>query len=157
MKSGTLSHMSSGSIQSKDLETANAFATSWNNLPAGSVYTEEQFTDWMAPLRRQNAEGKRVLELGCGNGSLMVHMAKWQPAYLEGVDLGDSVLTAESNLRATSFKDWKITKGDLVTFASGGFDVVYSIGVLHHLKDPKKGLDAVMWNTKPGGRFHVWG
>jgi len=44
----------------------------------------------------------------------------------------------------------------MVEFTSNGFDVVYSIGVLHHLKDPKKGLDAVVRNTKSGGRFHVW-
>ena len=30
-------------IETKDQKTADAFATSWNNLPAGSVYTPEQF------------------------------------------------------------------------------------------------------------------
>ncbi len=33
---------------------------------------------------------------------------------------------------------------------------MYCIGVLHHLKDPKKGFDAVIANTKKGGRFHCW-
>lgn len=35
---------------SKDQQTADAFANSWNNLPAGSVYMQEQFEDWMPSL-----------------------------------------------------------------------------------------------------------
>jgi len=139
-----------------DTATAKAFANSWNNLPGGSVYTPDQFEDWMAPIKREYIRGKRVLELGCGNASLMVHMASWQPEYLEGVDLGDSVLSAEKNLRAISFGNWKVTKGDLVEYRGPGFDIVYCIGVVHHLKDPKKGLDSIVKNTKSGGRFHIW-
>ncbi len=153
-------------INTKDLKTADAFATSWNNLPEGSVYTKDQFEDWMTPLTRDVVVGKRVLELGCGNASLMVHMLNWSPSYLEGVDLGDSVLSAEKNLgiprsdlgisRSDLGKNWKVTKGDLVEFKSDGFDLVYCIGVLHHLKDPKKGFDSVVRNTKSGGMFHCW-
>jgi SAM-dependent methyltransferase len=33
---------------------------------------------------------------------------------------------------------------------------VYSIGVLHHLKDPRLGFESVVRNTRPGGRFHCW-
>lgn len=138
----------------KDLKTADAFATSWNNLPEGSVYTKEQFEDWFAPLTKADIEGKRVLELGCGNGSLMVHMAGWNPSYLEGVDLGDSVLSAQKNL--AQFKNWKITKADLTEYRSEGFDIAYSIGVLHHLKDPAKGFESLIKNTKKGGKFHAW-
>ena len=37
-------------IAKPDDRNAAAFATSWNNLPAGSVYTREQVEDWFAPL-----------------------------------------------------------------------------------------------------------
>jgi SAM-dependent methyltransferase len=139
-----------------DQSTADAFATSWNNLPAGSVYTREQFEDWLNPLTQADIADRSVLEMGCGNGSLLVHMANWRPAYLEGVDLGDSVLSATRNLSTVAFKNWEIRKHDLTTYQSDGFDVVYCIGVLHHLKDPKTGFDAVVRNVKPGGRFHCW-
>jgi SAM-dependent methyltransferase len=39
---------------------------------------------------------------------------------------------------------------------AGGFDVVYCIGVLHHLKDARAGFEAVVRNVVPGGRFHCW-
>lgn len=139
-----------------DQGTADAFATSWNTLPNGSIYTYEQFEEWLYPLTKKDIENKSVLELGCGNGSLLVHIIRWNPSYVEGVDLGDSVKSASQNIEATGFKNAKITKHDLVTFSSNGFDVVYCIGVIHHLKNPKEGFDAVVRNVKKGGRFHCW-
>lgn len=143
-------------MSGNDQRTADAFATSWNNLPPGSVYTPEQVADWFAPLRADDIRGARVLEMGCGNGSLMVHVARWSPAQLDGIDLGGSVESARANLAASGARNWSVQKADLVAFTSAGYDVVYSIGVLHHLKEPKAGFDAVVRNTRPGGRFHCW-
>lgn len=140
-----------------DQRTADAFATSWNNLPEGSVYTRAQFEEWLSPLTRADAEGRRVAELGCGGGSLLVHMAGWGPAELIGVDLGASVAMAERNMARSGAAAWRILKHDLVTFDDPGrFDLTYCIGVLHHLKDPRAGFESVLRNTRPGGRFHCW-
>jgi hypothetical protein len=75
------------------------------------VYTREQFEEWMQPIDESDVRGLEVLELGCGNASLLMHLTHWSPARLEGVELGAAV-------------GW--------------------------------GLDAVIRNTKPGGRFHCW-
>ena len=139
-----------------DLKTADAFATSWNNLPSGSVYTRSQFEDWFAPLTRAEVEGRTVLELGCGNGSLLFHVAGWNPAHLEGIDLGASVLSARRNMAMQPNPNWVINQGDLTTYRGAPRDLVYSIGVLHHLKNPRIGFEAVVANTRPGGRFHCW-
>jgi SAM-dependent methyltransferase len=143
-------------IGAADARTAQAFATSWNNLPAGSVYTRAQFEDWLAPLTPTDVNGRDVLELGCGNGSLLMHMAGWRPRRLVGVDLGDSVVSARANLWRTGHPGCEIVRHDLTTYRSKGFDLVYCIGVLHHLTEPEVGLDAVLANVKPGGRFHCW-
>lgn len=139
-----------------DQRTADAFATSWNNLPGGSVYTPEQVADWFAPLGPDAIRDRSVLEMGCGNASLMVHVAGWNPARLHGIDLGGSVASARANLAASGAQRWSVERADLVSFESPGFDVVYSIGVLHHLDSPEAGFDAVLRNTLPGGRFHCW-
>src|SRR3989339_157609 len=140
-----------------DQKTADAFADSWNNLPAGSVYTKEQFEDWFAPLQKVDIENKSVLELGCGNASLLVHLANWNPLRITGIDLGTSVDTAERNMSKLNFKNWRIIKGDLVKYRSDeGYDLVFSIGVLHHLQHPESGFESVLRNVKPGGRFHCW-
>ena len=141
----------------KDQKTADAFATSWNNLPGGSIYKKDQFEDWFEPLQKNDVVGKTVLELGCGNGSLLVHMTTWEPSFLTGVDLGASVLACRKNMEATGFPNYEVIKHDLTTFAGNSlFDVVYCIGVLHHLKNPIDGLESVIRNTKPGGKFHCW-
>lgn len=143
-------------LLSDDKKTARAFSTSWNTLPQGSVYTKDQFEEWMLPLTAKNIIAKCVLEMGCGNGSLLVHTASWYPGYLEGVDLGASVVSAKKNMLLTMHKNWSVVQNDLTTYTSQGFDVVYCIGVLHHLKNPKNGFDSVVRNVKPGGKFHCW-
>jgi hypothetical protein len=61
-----------------------------------------------------------------------------------------------ANLGRTKHPNAWIEKGDLVDYRSGGFDVVYCIGVLHHLKDPKRGFCSVVENTNANGAFHCW-
>ncbi|MEP7015999.1 MAG: class I SAM-dependent methyltransferase [Verrucomicrobiota bacterium] len=139
-----------------DQTTAEAFAKSWTHLPTGSIYTFEQFEDWFAPITQKDIEGKSVLELGCGNGSLLVHLTKWNPSQITGVDLGPSTEAALKNMRQTGYRNYSIIRADLTEFSGSTFDVVYSIGVLHHLKHPTKGFESLIANAKPGGRFHCW-
>jgi SAM-dependent methyltransferase len=139
-----------------DQRTADAFATSWNNLPRGSVYSREQFEEWFDPLSREDVVGTRVLELGCGGGSLLTHVAAWQPSELIGVDLGSSVETAELNMHAIGADNFRIVRHDMTTYAASPCELVYCIGVLHHLKEPRAGFDAVLRNVAPRGRFHCW-
>ncbi len=140
-----------------DQSTADAFANSWNNLPPGTVYSAAQAEEWFAPLTAADVAGRRVLELGCGNGSLLVHMWAWRPVYLEGVDLGESVRSATQNMKAIAQEGWAVVQDDMTAYtAQAPFDIAYSIGVMHHLKVPKAGFDAVIRNVRPGGRFHCW-
>jgi SAM-dependent methyltransferase len=111
----------------------------------------------MSPLQPGDFEGRSVLEMGCGNGSQMVHVASWRPRLLQGIDLGNSVKAAVKNLEETGFDRWRVDQADLTTYQSEeGFDVVYCIGVLHHLRSPGEGFRAVIRNVRPGGRFHCW-
>ncbi len=143
-------------VASDDVETATAFAESWNRLPQGSAYTRAQFLEWMAPLDPEGFRGKEVLELGFGNGSLLYHVARFGPSRLAGVELGDTLETARRNLGDVPGTRIELQRGDLTEVELGRFDLVYCIGVLHHLKDPSAGFDSVLRHTRPGGRFHCW-
>jgi SAM-dependent methyltransferase len=141
---------------SSDAETARAFAASWNAVGRASVYTRDQFLDWFAPLRPDEIEGRSVLELVFGNGSMLYHVAACRPARLAGVELGDTLDEARRNLAHVPAGVLDLHRGDLTRVELGSFDVVYCIGVLHHLQDPEAGFRAVLRHTRPGGRFHCW-
>jgi len=141
---------------SPDADTAAAFATSWNNVGSGSVYTRAQFEDWFDPVRPSTLAGKSILELGFGNGSLLYHVGECRPSRLVGVELGDTVATTRHNLAHLPAGMLELQQGDLTQVALGEFDLVYCIGVLHHLARPQAGFDAVLRHVRPGGQFHCW-
>jgi SAM-dependent methyltransferase len=137
-----------------DVATAAAFAESWNHI--GSVYTREQFEEWLAPVDPRELAGKEVLELGFGNGSLLAHMGTYGPRRLAGIELGDTLEQTRRNLAHLDPSILDLRRGDLTTADLGAFDFVYCIGVIHHLSDPRRGFEALLRHTKPGGRFHGW-
>ncbi len=136
-----------------DLETAQAFAESWNRI--GSVYSREQFLQFMAPLTPDDFRGRQVLELGFGNGSLLYHVAHCAPAKVVGIDLGDTIEQTRRNLAGVPVEP-ELHRGDLTTADLGRFEVVYCVGVIHHLQKPAAGFASVIRHTKSGGRFHCW-
>lgn len=142
--------------EASDQATADAFAYSWNIEP-GLTYSSSQAWEWLAPITRDDLRSKRVLELGCGNGSLLFHLFEAHPAFAQGVDLGDALIAARKNLSNIPGSAWALVKEDLTTYRSSEkFDLTYCIGVLHHLTEPARGFQSVLENTKPGGKFHCW-
>lgn len=139
-----------------DAGTADAFASSWNHVGTGSVYTRAQFEDWFRPIEPASLAGASVLELGFGNGSLLYHVGACHPSRLAGVELGDTLEQTRTNLAHLPPGVLELHRGDLTKVALGTFDLVYCIGVLHHLTDPEEGFRAVLRHTRPGGRFHCW-
>jgi SAM-dependent methyltransferase len=146
---------------SEDTQTAAAFATSWQNCYTESPYTREQYLDWIAPLTPRDLQGKSICELGCGHGGLLRYTAEYagREGRVVGVDLGDSVKTAEESFREAGTPNASFAQADIHEFArqnEGTFDVVYCIGVIHHMKSPQEGFRSVLRATRPGGQFHCW-
>ncbi len=138
---------------SADLGTAHGFAESWNRI--GFVYTREQTFGFLAPLTPDDFRGRQVLELGFGNGSLLYHVAHCVPKKLVAIDLGNTIEQTQRNLQGVPVRP-ELHRGDLTTADLGRFDVVYCVGVIHHLQKPEEGFAAVLRHTKSGGRFHCW-
>jgi 2-polyprenyl-3-methyl-5-hydroxy-6-metoxy-1,4-benzoquinol methylase len=145
-----------GAAPPADQVTADGFASSWNTVGPGSVYTREQFRDWMEPVAPESLRGLEILELGFGNGSLLYHVAEEGPRRLVGVELGDTLEQTRRNLSHVPEGVLELHRADLTRVDLGRFDFVYCIGVLHHLEDPRAGFEAVLRHTRPGGRFHCW-
>jgi SAM-dependent methyltransferase len=140
-------------------KTAAAFGWQWQHFSELHPEFEAQFLDWIHPLEPSSFAGKRVLDAGCGTGRHAQFAASYGAAEVVALDLSGAVDTARQNL--ARFPNVHVVQGDLLRppfprDAEEGFDVVYSIGVLHHLPDPEAGFRSLLRFVRPGGLIAVW-
>ncbi len=111
---------------------------------------------WLSPKKLDDLGGLTVFDAGCGMGRHATIAAAHGVARLVGIDLGSAVEAAFANTR--HLRSVCIVQGDIYhpPLRSSGFDAGYSLGVLHHLPDPKRGFSALAPKIKPGGRLHAW-
>ena len=141
-------------------ETASAFGWQWQHFAEFHPEFEKQFLDWVDPIDRTFFAGKRVLDAGCGTGRHAYLAARFGAREVVALDLSGAVEAARVNLR--ELDDVHTLQGDLLRLPlrtaaqGGGFDLIYSIGVLHHLPDPHAGFRALLPYLRPGGTIAVW-
>jgi 2-polyprenyl-3-methyl-5-hydroxy-6-metoxy-1,4-benzoquinol methylase len=95
----------------------------------------------------------RVLDVGCGNGSLAVEFAKLGHS-VTGIDLSPAgIEIAQANSPASRFERLPADQDILANLNAEPFDLVYSVEVIEHLYDPKGFLKGCFTATRPGGMF----
>ncbi len=108
--------------------------------------------------------GHRVLDLGCGTGSLAVRLAQAAPgAEVVGIDPDPEVLRRAAGKAARAGVDVRFEEGsaESLPFGDGSLDRVVSSLVFHHLAPEMKRRAAaeIFRVLRPGGELHVadWG
>lgn len=103
--------------------------------------------------------GDRVLDVGCGPGSLtLVAKSLAGPTgEVHGIDASPEMidLARRKALKAGVDADFQVALIQDIPFADGHFDVVTSSFMMHHLADDdarRKGLAEICRVLKPGGR-----
>lgn len=107
-------------------------------------------------LNYEDIKGKVVLDAGCGAGRFTQVVALDEAKLAIGVDLSDSVVVAAEN--TAQYRNVFIMHGDInsLPFADGYFDVIFSIGVLHHTPNTKQAFMNLSRKLKKGGRMSIW-
>jgi SAM-dependent methyltransferase len=115
---------------------------------------ERGFLDYISPLKPAFFRGKVVLDAGCGFGRFTSYAARYG-AEVVGFDLSDAVEAAYRNCRG--MKKVHIVQGDIYHLPFGKrFDFIMSIGVLHHLPDPKGGYVSLAGLMRKGTLLFAW-
>ena len=138
---------------------AASFGFQWHRYQKTQLAQEEgresdrQFRMKTA-LRPEELEGKLVLDVGCGMGRFAEVATRWG-ARVVGIDLSAAAEVAAKNL---ADRDFVAFQADVFTlpFAPESFDVIYSVGVLHHTPDCEAAVKTLAKYLKPGGILAVW-
>jgi ubiquinone/menaquinone biosynthesis C-methylase UbiE len=149
----------------------NAAIEQWTNQPCGALdnsggsslaYFEaverdryENYAPWMRTfLNFSSYAGKRLLEVGVGQGTDLVQFAK-AGADVSGIDITQRHL----NLAARNFElrglhaNLQRAAAAAIPFEDDSFDVVYSFGVLHCTDNTVRCLSECHRVLKPGGEL----
>jgi SAM-dependent methyltransferase len=117
---------------------------------------EEQFRRWTAPISESDWHGKRFLDVGCGMGRNSHWPMTYGAAAGASIDVDDrSLSSARRTLERWPAAEVKKMSAYEIDFENA-FDIVFSIGVIHHLAEPERALAQMVKATKPGGRVLIW-
>ena len=132
------------------------FGYEWNTYSEIAPAHEEQFRRWLPFYSPPDWAGKCFIDVGCGMGRNSYWPMRYGAAAGFAVDVDDrSLAAARHNL--SGFPGAEILNCSAYDLPWHDMaDIVFSIGVIHHLEFPKRALAAMVQAAKPGGDVAIW-
>jgi SAM-dependent methyltransferase len=143
--------------QNIDQKTVDSFGDEWQAFHGFAEKEiqklgDEYFDIVTADMLNKNTS---VLEVGCGSGRFLKYLSD-KAGFLVGADPSHAIFAADELLgQQDNILLVKAAANDL-PFENGAFDFVYSIGVLHHIPDTQKAMQACVDKVKKGGYFFTY-
>ena len=148
-------------LNADQARTRDSFGYEWTSLYPEHGHTAEErqaerdiFLEYTRTVP-SDFRGKLVLDAGCGNGRYARLVNDWG-ARVVAVDISSAVEIARKNVGDRP--DVAIAQADLfkLPFRAETFDIVYSVGVLHHTPDAKGAFLAIQPLVRRGGFFSIF-
>jgi SAM-dependent methyltransferase len=120
---------------------------------------EERFRQRLVELMRIGP-GQRVLDVGCGTGTLLLQIKRQEPAAeVVGLDPDLSILDIARKKAAAAGVpiSFEVGFGDRLPHPDGSFDHVVSSLAFHHLtrQEKREALSEAFRILRPGGGLHI--
>jgi 2-polyprenyl-3-methyl-5-hydroxy-6-metoxy-1,4-benzoquinol methylase len=96
-----------------------------------------------------------VLDMGCGSGRFSRYLSG-KVGFIEMLDPSEAIWAAEKLLCGIDNVRMINASADSIPFADDTFDLVMSIGVLHHIPNTQMAMKNCVSKVKPGGHFFVY-
>ncbi len=118
-------------------------------LHGGYVYTTEKISSKMANARISKSilsmdsfVGKKVLDIGCGDGTYSLQLAQTGAALVVATDpIAEAIQTAAKKYQNISNLRFECLDLYKMEIPSKPYDIAVLRGVLHHLPDLEKGIE----------------
>jgi uncharacterized protein YbaR (Trm112 family)/SAM-dependent methyltransferase len=135
--------------------TVKSYSYQWRKFKQMFPEWEQVFLDSIRPVTPEFFRGKVGIDGGCGFGRSIFYAATYG-AEMIGLDLSEAIEAARQNTR--HLDNVHLVQGDIFhpPVRRGSLDFAYSIGVLHHLPDPKAGFLSLTRLVKPGAPVFIW-
>jgi len=138
------------------MSSQNRFGYEWDKYSWITEDYKKQFLNWTSPMQPSDWVGKKVLDAGCGMGRNSLWSMKFGALAVMAFDYDErSVERAKETLR--EYPSAQVLFKSIYDISwENEFDIAFSIGVIHHLKDPKHAIKNMVQALKPGGKLLVW-
>jgi SAM-dependent methyltransferase len=140
-----------------DPTTVDSFGEEWQIFhgfdEAEIMKLGDEYFDIVTP--EMINESTSVLEVGCGSGRFLKYLST-KAGFLVGVDPSQAIFAADELLGKNDKIILTRASANDLPFEDESFDFVCSIGVLHHIPDTFKALQACVDKVKKGGYFYTY-
>jgi SAM-dependent methyltransferase len=139
-------------------QTIRDFGDQWLRYRDNEGYygSLDLFSDMLSPfIRPEEIEDCRVAEIGSGTGRIVNMLLEAGARHVVAVEPSDAFEVLCRNIRQPERVTCLKVLGEELP-PEGNLDYVFSIGVLHHIPDPRPVVKAAFMALRPGGRFLVW-
>ena len=144
-----------GAFERLQARTRSSFGYQWTTFSEIATDFRDNFLNYLYPATPETFKGKLGLDVGCGFGRHLCQAAACG-AEMVGVDFSAAIESSYANTK--HLPNVRLVQADIydLPFEASTFDFVYSVGVLHHLPDPRRGLQAITVLVKPRGLVSIW-